>query len=45
MMKSSRYWKVSEILKFRKYAEVRTCSTQQRLSFFLKHVSLFLRQR
>ena len=43
-MKSSCYWKVSETLKLRNYAEVRPCSTQQLLSFFLKHISLFLRQ-
>ena len=32
---SSYYWKVSEILKPRKYGEVRPYLTQQRLAFFL----------
>ena len=43
-MKSSYYWKVSEILKHRKFAEVRRCLTQQLLAFFLNIYSLFLCQ-
>ena len=40
---TSYYWKVSKILKPRKYAEVQPCLTQQLLAFFL-NISLFLGQ-
>ena len=40
-MKSSCYWKVSEILELRKYAEVRPFLTQHVICFFLDHISLF----